>query len=308
MKCRTTMIRASQTSHYLPRYRDVSKHIIRNHKCYITRQLSEENVHTGTFSHSISAQLRSIFVSRNQDSGMLIARARVAFADACPDSPSPTSWPGTRSRNHCTVTLIIDSPLRVEYIHAHTRVGRQRIEGRRTGQMTGGLMEEIETGRRFFFTLLDYFRLTPRLWHFFFLSASVAAKICCSRLFRGGRFFLSLMEDASPPLLHPLLSPPSRIPFILISRSSSCICHLLSSLRDKYCLIIVILILFCRIVNQEFNGAFQYFTKNELIQIIALNRMDVYIHTFWKKWDKMVKKLLDVYFCESKIPPNFRIL
>lgn len=91
---------------------------------------------------------------------MFIVHARVAFADACPkDSPSPTSWPGTRSRNHCTVTLIIDSPLRVEhthmYTHTHTRIGEATIEGRRTRQMTGGLAEEIQGGaggrRRWFF-------------------------------------------------------------------------------------------------------------------------------------------------------------
>lgn len=217
---------------------------------------------------------------------MLIAHVRVAFADACPkDSPSPTSWPGTRSRNHCTVTLIIDSPLRVEYIHMHTRGSGGnglRVDGQ--GRWQEGWWKRSRRGKdESFFTLLDYFRLTPRLWHFFFFSASVAAKICCSRLFRGGRFFLSLMEDTSPPLLHPLLSPPSRIPFILISRSSSCICHLLSSLRDKYCLIIAILILFCRIINQEFNGAFKYCTKNGLIQIIALNQMDIYPQHFLKK-------------------------
>lgn len=49
-KCRTKkMIRASHSSHYLPRYRDMSKHVIRNHKRYITRELSEQNIHTKTF-------------------------------------------------------------------------------------------------------------------------------------------------------------------------------------------------------------------------------------------------------------------
>lgn len=286
MKCRTKMIRASQTSHYLLRYHDVSKHIIRNHKCYITRQLSEaERTYRDVFALDFGST-QNHFVSRNQESGMLIARSRVAFADACPkDSPSPTSWPGTRSRNHCTVTLIIDSPLRVEYIHMHTHAGGNglRVDGQARWQE--GWWRRRDEGL-FFFTLLDYFRLTPWLWHFFLFSASVAAKICRGRLFRGGRFFLSLMEDASPPLLHPLLSPPSRIPFILISRSSSCICHLLSSLRDKYCLIIAILILFCRIINQEFNGAFKYFTKNELIHNCAESNGRISA-PFEKKWDKI---------------------
>lgn len=44
-----------------------------------------------------------------------------------------------------------------------------------------------------------------------------------------------------PPSRNPLFSPPHapRIPFILISRSSGSTCHLLSSPRDKYRLIIV---------------------------------------------------------------------
>lgn len=219
-------------------------------------------------SRSISAQLRTIFVSRNQESGnAYCTRSR----RICGCMSEGLTFTDILTRHtiaqplHCHLNywFTIEGGI---HTHAHTRVGGQRIEGRRTRQVTGGSMQEIETRRkrRFFYTL-GYFRLTPRLWHFFLLSVNVAAKICCSRLFRGGRFFLSLIGDASPPLLHPLLSPPSRIPFILISRSSSCICHLLSSLRDKYCLIVVILILFCRIVNQEFNEAFKYCTKNGLI-------------------------------------------
>ncbi|KAL0099160.1 hypothetical protein PUN28_020024 [Cardiocondyla obscurior] len=46
------------------------------------------------------------------------------------DSPSPTSCPGTRSRNHCTVTLIIDSPLRAEYARSHaSREQQSRRKG-----------------------------------------------------------------------------------------------------------------------------------------------------------------------------------
>lgn len=43
-------------------------------------------------SHSISVQLRTISSAGIRKAEMLIAHARVAFADACPkDSPSPTS-------------------------------------------------------------------------------------------------------------------------------------------------------------------------------------------------------------------------
>lgn len=142
------------------------------------------------------------------------------------------------------------------HTHIHTRIGEATIEGRRTRQMTGGLVEEIEGGGEGedggFFTLSSISVCHHDYDIFLSFSASVAAKICCSRLFRGGSLFLSLMGDASPPLLHPLLPPAVRIPFILISRSSSCTCHLLSSFRDKYCLIILTLILFrCILISDS---------------------------------------------------------
>jgi len=63
-----------------------------------------------------SASDRSILPLVPRDRQMALSRCPLQIQE---DSPSPTSWPGTLSSlNHCTATLIIDSPLRVEW---HTR-------------------------------------------------------------------------------------------------------------------------------------------------------------------------------------------
>lgn len=79
------------------------------------------------------------------------------------------------------------------------------------------------------------------LRHFPPFSPARPLKRCCNRLSAAA----TLMGDASPPFspCHPPRASqpprPARIPFILISRSFACTCHLLSSLRDRYCLIVV---------------------------------------------------------------------
>lgn len=120
------------------------------------------------------------------------------------DSPSPTSWPGTRSRNHCTVTLIIDSPLRAE----HARVGgsdccegcRRRdvktAEGGREERLAGA---EVERRQRSHCWLLLLVGSVAELRHFRQpFSPAWPLKRSCKRLSAAA----SLMGEVLPPFAH----------------------------------------------------------------------------------------------------------
>lgn len=122
------------------------RNIIQNHKCYITRQLSEQNVHTGRTFHTRFRLNSEPF--RQPESGKRNAYC-TRSRRICGCMSEGLTFTDILTRHtiaqplHCHLNywFTIEGGI---HTHAHTRVGGQRIEGRRTRQMTDRRVDGID--------------------------------------------------------------------------------------------------------------------------------------------------------------------